>query len=493
MMYAGMIREEYWDVTRFVLFAGALLPLIAAWLVAPLWVLATLICVIGALATLRFPLCGLVLLAFTVPWGSTVTATVGGFPLTPTEPIIALLASVLVVHAVVTRSHVSSMPWMPWVLLFVVAICLSATRSVDLHASEREIVKWLEVAVVYGAGCTFVRTRRDVHVVVAALTIGAVSQSLLGFFQSLLSAGPASFAAQHLFLRAYGTFDQPNPYAGYLNLVLPICVAIALVGGLSAVQSKLYWLSAITIAGAVFASESRAGLLAGLGGILVVLVVTYRTVLHGVLLGALALLCAVWSATIGLLPVAPVQRVLTSLGLGNITFNQVNDTNFSAVERAAHWLAGVRMFSAHPLLGVGIGNYGAAFLRYHPRGWYASLDHAHNYYINIAAEAGVIGLAGYALLAGSALWYGYAAVHARCEPFLRAVALGVLGSLVAVSLHNIFDVLYVHEITALLGLLMALTATCGAATAAGQSATRFSFSDVESVSPLTRGARELNA
>ena len=132
---------------------------------------------------------------------------------------------------------------------------------------------------------------------------------------------------------------------------------------------------------------------------------------------------------------------------------------FSKTERAAHWLAGVRMFAAHPLLGVGIGNYAAAYPAYHPRGWYASLEHAHNYYINIAAEAGIVGLTAYVLVAGTALWYSYAAIRRASDRVCRAAVLGVLGALVATSLHNLFDVLYVHGMVALLGLMMVFVST----------------------------------
>jgi O-antigen ligase len=134
----------------------------------------------------------------------------------------------------------------------------------------------------------------------------------------------------------------------------------------------------------------------------------------------------------------------------------VTDANFSAVERAAHWLAGVRMFAAHPLLGVGIGNYSAAYPAYHPRGWYASLEHAHNYFINIAAEAGIIGLTSYVLLTGSALWYSYAITRQARTGACFAVALGSLGALTATTLHNLFDVLYVHGMATLLALIAAL-------------------------------------
>jgi O-antigen ligase len=166
-----------------------------------------------------------------------------------------------------------------------------------------------------------------------------------------------------------------------------------------------------------------------------------------------------WLATFGLVPTGPFQRLLDAVGLGGVAFGHVTDANFSAVERAAHWLAGVRMFATHPLLGVGAGNYAVAYPAYHPRGWYAPLAHAHNYYINIAAECGIVGLIAYVLLAGSALWYAYATYKGTRDPFSQATALGVLGALVATDFHNLFDVLYVHGMVTLLALLMVLVVT----------------------------------
>ena len=80
------------------------------------------------------------------------------------------------------------------------------------------------------------------------------------------------------------------------------------------------------------------------------------------------------AAALNLVPGAVSDKLLSAVGLGGVSFGHVTDANFSAVERAAHWLAGIRMFASHPILGVGIGNYADAYPRYHPRGWYPSLE-----------------------------------------------------------------------------------------------------------------------
>jgi O-antigen ligase len=146
----------------------------------------------------------------------------------------------------------------------------------------------------------------------------------------------------------------------------------------------------------------------------------------------------------------------------------VDARDFSTVERIAHWVAGLRMFAAHPILGVGAGNYSAAYSRFACADWPTPLGHAHNYYINTAAELGVIGLAAFLALVGCALALGWRASHRGSSvgdgrkaavsfgPAPRALAIGLLAVLVAVSIHNLTDDLFVHAME----LQMAICAGC---------------------------------
>src|SRR2546428_11360784 len=60
----------------------------------------------------------------------------------------------------------------------------------------------------------------------------------------------------------------------------------------------------------------------------------------------------------------------------------------------AHWPAGWYMILDPPWLGVGAGKYAAAYPDYFVATWREALGHAHNYYLNILAELGVVGGAG---------------------------------------------------------------------------------------------------
>lgn len=448
------LRPQGWAATRGAVLGGAFLLLAGSWLFPPIYVSLALASLIGTLLILRFPVAGLCLLALSVPWGSGFAVTVGGFPASPTEVLVVLTSGAWLASALAARRNpIVTSVWLPFLVLFLVAISLSATGAADSRASMREIVKWIELALVYLAAAWSIDTRRDVQYVVAAVVCGGVSQAILGYLQFAFQLGPDAFIHGQ-FLRAYGSFDQPNPFAGYLNMVLPLGLAMAACAP-SLAQRRAYSVASVAIGGAVLASESRGALLASLAAGVVVAVCVWPRLSRLVWAGGLALAAGAWGAALNVISLGPFQRVLTAIGLGSVSFGSVTTTNFSAVERAAHWLAGVRMFEAHPVLGVGIGNYADAYPAYHPRGWYAPLAHAHNYYINIAAESGLVGLTAYVLLLGSALWYSYATMRRAEDPVYRAALLGLLGALVATGLHNLFDVLYVHGTVALLGLLMA--------------------------------------
>jgi O-antigen ligase len=444
--------EDRWPQLRAGLLGLAGVGLVAIWALPPIYVAAALVAVVSAAIVLLYPVGGLCLFAFAVPWGTAIPPHLG--TVSVTEPIAAGLGFAWLVSKVSSRGrNAPAAPWAPFILLFLAAIVLSTTQATDLAASSRELLKWIEMAIIYVAGTHFIRREADLRLVVAAIVLAGVSQALLGLEQAGLHAGPASFLRG--FQRAYGTFDQPNPFAGFLNMTLPLAVAMALLER-SRVVRVLYSGAALTIGAGLLASGSRGAYLAAFAALIVMAALQWRRALVAALTGAVALLAGGLLAAFGAIPLGPFAQLMSAVGLGNVSFGSVNDANFSAVERAAHWLAGVRMFASHPLLGVGIGNYSAAYPAYHPRGWYVSLEHAHNYYINIAAEAGIAGLTVYILMVGSALWYSYATVRTAGKGIVCTVGLGVTGALLATNLHNIFDVLYVHGMAAFLGLLVSL-------------------------------------
>ena len=114
-----------------------------------------------------------------------------------------------------------------------------------------------------------------------------------------------------------------------------------------------------------------------------------RTLARIALIGILAVLAAY---LVGMIPARLLEPILMKLGVIDISFTSPSNDNYANSERVAHWLAGINMFQDHPFFGVGIGNYQDAYSQYHIGMFVLPLAHAHNYYIFLAADAGILGL-----------------------------------------------------------------------------------------------------
>ena len=143
---------------------------------------------------------------------------------------------------------------------------------------------------------------------------------------------------------------------------------------------------------ALVATVSKAALIAfGVGLVCwVVLGPPSTRVMRGV--GTLSVLCVGWV----LLPAGVHQR-----------FAAFSQPNSDAYSRFAIWDAGLRMFLAHPLFGVGLGNYAQFAPTYFPQGTgYEEGQAAHDIVVGALAETGIIGTSLLLIMVGVILFEG---------------------------------------------------------------------------------------
>jgi putative inorganic carbon (HCO3(-)) transporter len=438
--------------------------------------------VLGSIAftvTLIRPEYGLYLLIFAVPWGSVREIRLGAVTVGVTEALVGLVLAAWLARMVAAREiKTVHAPLLLPLLIFLGAALLSLTVTLSLQYSLKEILKWLEVLGIYLFVVNVIGGREGKIIVILILLAG-ISQALLGIYQFFGRVGPEGFLLFDRFIRAYGTFEQPNPYGGYLGLVLPLAYSLSLGtrgygtrargqgtrDKVSLLFTSSYLLVALAMAGvvlmlaAMLMTLSRGAWLGFIAALIVMNVVRSRraAALFALVLILLSLVIAMGG--LQLLPEAITQRFLDFLPfLGGVDVHtiEVTPANFAVVERLAHWQAGWDMFSEHPWLGVGIGNYEPIYPAYALPRWDEPLGHAHNYYLNIAAEAGLVGLSAYLILWAAVFWQAWRAVR-RTSGYWQGVAVGILGILTHLAVHNFFDNLYVHgmyvHIAILLGLI----------------------------------------
>jgi O-antigen ligase len=161
----------------------------------------------------------------------------------------------------------------------------------------------------------------------------------------------------------------------------------------------------------------------------------------------------------GRLPTSITERVASSftdlLSANDVRGVDVTPENYAAIERFAHWQAAVEMARLSPWIGVGLGNYEAAYPTVRLLAWEFPLGHAHNYYLNVLGETGIIGLITYLgmwLIIIGTTWRA----RRHPDPLSSAAAAGLLGTWAYIAVHSLTDQLYVNSVFLHVGVLIGI-------------------------------------
>jgi O-antigen ligase len=425
-----------------------------------LWAAGLLVLAGFGFLTLLHPVIGLYTLTLAIPLTPQLRLPLGAGGLSLTDLLIAgvFLAWWMQLAARQERPRPAPLLWL--VLPVALALLFSSLAATSLEEAIPELIKWAEVVVVYFLGAQLLTPRHRLPLAVTLLAAASL-ESIVGLRQFFFRLGPDAYLLGG-FLRAYGTFGQPNPYAGYLGLVLPLALALTLWAAAAGWRRRrpFFYLRFVFFAGATIligaglvASWSRGAWLGAAVAGLTVLALASTGGRLAIAAGAAALLL-LWP----LLPAAFSGRLAeigAYFGVWNARGVPVTDANFSVLERVAHWQVAWGMFADHPWLGVGVGNWAVIYPGYAFAPWTDPLGHAHNVIFHFAAEAGIIGI-----LTFLGFWLGSLAAALRshrrsCGPD-RAIAAGVFGLLVHLSIHNLFDNLFVQGMPLVVALALAL-------------------------------------
>ena len=265
----------------------------------------------------------------------------------------------------------------------------------------------------------------------ALLIIGAL-EALLGLYQHSVEPGWI-FGYHNVFNRVSGTLINHDHYAGLLELLIFIPIGLAYTQWVrhQTALAYLYMLAAALMGLALVFSVSRMGMASFVFGLSTIIVLiklrgVERTLPRSVGLGFVAAIAAA-AMWIGMDSV--IQRYGELIG---------PEQRQMAEGRPALYRDTLRMIAAHPW-GVGPEKYQDIFRTYQRYDGNVLFDHAHNDYLETAAEWGVLpALLFWALI--------FAAVVRTARLFFvselkaeRGMLLACIGSIVALMIHGLAD------------------------------------------------------
>jgi O-antigen ligase len=179
----------------------------------------------------------------------------------------------------------------------------------------------------------------------------------------------------------FGPYVNRNHFAGFAEMIIPVALVPLVLGKVRRERLFLVALFALVPIVALLLSASRGGIISFTVQmiILFLLLLVRRIRSRHVLVGGLVVLCAVMAVSwIG------VQQVLQR-------FSAMQANEVTGSKRAAMRQDTWRIFLDHSFLGTGLGTFEMVFPPYDSLYDGKIVNHAHNDYVEVLAETGVVG------------------------------------------------------------------------------------------------------
>ena len=329
------------------------------------------------------------------------------------------------------------------------------TVSYDYYLTAQALIKFLASILFFAMFATFVDTDDRRRTAVRVILAMCILIALIGVGQN--------FIGRALWQRGtFGPFVNRNHFAGFLEMGVGLASAVIIVRSTRVEMIAFYACAVLIMCAGLVLSASRGGILS-LGAEFAFLALLAFTA--GGEKGekgskARKLVRATGVVGLGLATLLAATFLVGSERLA-ANFAQAQDTataeilNNERFSRRDIWTATLQMVKAHPFLGSGLGAFQLAYTRVDPSAGTQRVEQSHNDYLQILADAGVIGLMLALLFSVILLRRGLRAIQTH-DRQRKAIALGALTGCFAIVIHSFVD--FNLQITANAQLFLALAA-----------------------------------
>lgn len=272
-----------------------------------------------------------------------------------------------------------------------------------------------------------ISTIKELKTLACAAAVAAVGVTFYGFYQYIFGIDISNMLwvdgeqFPELKTRVFSTLENPNILAGYL--IAMMSTVFGLICKLNSIRQK----SALTLLFVLMGTCLTMTYCRG-AWLSVLLVITgYGVMKNRRILFALAILAVL----VCFLDTSMTERLLSSFA--------ANDTSSSM--RIALWESTVAMIIEHPFFGIG---WGAYWIIYPYYDFFIQNDavkivHAHNMYLNFAAEIGLPGLFCFLICLTGHMQLALSSVNLRQSDFLNGLTLGCGLAILSAAVNGLTD------------------------------------------------------
>lgn len=333
-------------------------------------------------------------------------------------------------------------------------LALQRMISIDPFATRMTAVHLLFLNLFFAGALVWIdRETRIQRVATLFIAFGAF-YAFFAIIQSILSPERIYGIYEPGSSTPYGSFVNRHNFAAIIEMTIALALGRIFTGNVEKDKRLMYWLAVALMATSLLLSGSRGGLVSLVAGSVFLVLLTVRGKK-----GAAKWLSPVLAAAILAIALAGAAFVGGETSLSRFA-DTPNDTNVS-YSRTQIWAVTVKVIAEHFPFGAGVGAFPRAYAQQDPSGGSQSVDQAHNDYLQILADAGIVGG-----IIGAVFLFLFFREGIRAAknsgPALISVAVGAFTGCFMILVHSLFDfVLHITAISLMFLTLLALLVASG--------------------------------
>ena len=308
-------------------------------------------------------------------------------------------------------------------LAFIATMVISSIHAYSHSAALRETLKATQYAATLLVAYAAYRLDPGERAVRLALVTLAFVVLVPALLQERIGAPQAEMVAGRTVQRIAGALDGPNQLAGFLGVIVPVLAAFWSLRTRIAAETLAIVLG---ILGCLL-TLSRGGIVGLTAGLLCVAGANFVRARRGAITAVFGVYGIVSVLAFFVFAGAAPHAVAATFGAGGHDFNN------GLGSRLDLWQGAYAMWKAHPLFGVGPGNFELTIGQFTP----GLHTHANGMFFQTLAEQGVLGLLPFLAITA-------ASVGVFLRKLDNPLALGAIGASTALAFHQITDCIVIY-------------------------------------------------
>lgn len=315
------------------------------------------------------------------------------------------------------------------ILIFFILVIISRFTSIYPHLSQLALYRITAYLLLYFILVNnFITFSKLERLVLYIVTMGTIISfiGIIGYFNKniLLSLWPYA---------SFSTFTTTSHFAGYIGIIFPLSLAMS---PYSNMRKKTYFIfSSAVIATSVLFCQDRGGWVQFLSAVIsLIIFINFSGFLKRKWLTLLfVLILVIWAVSFyGFQPIIKRLEPIFTLQFGS-------SPEATIWQRWIYWKDTLRMIKSHPFFGTGIGTFSIAYPLFRSPEVVNLVNYAHQDFLQLASEMGLVGLAVFAWILLAFFKLGLNIIKTKIASSRKMQIAGSLAGVFGLLVYSFYD------------------------------------------------------